>query len=88
MARGRKKKVEEATQAEAEKMIESGEAEIPAEAVVPPQEEKPKSAYQDHMGKWESKAEKAEAKKSSESDLDYSKHPKFHKFKGKSKGAK
>ena len=56
MARGRKKKVE-ATQEEAEKMIESGEAEIPAESIV----DQP-------------------AEKSSQGDLDYAKHPKFHKF--------
>lgn len=49
--------------------------------------EKPKTPYQDHMAGWESKAEKAKANKSSQLDIDYAKHPKFHKFTDKSKGA-
>lgn len=101
MARGRKPKIvekiadvvdkvihphpETATQAEAEEMVKSGEAEIPAESIV---SEKPRSQYREHMSGWESKKEKAAAKsRSSDQDLDYASHPKFHKFKGKAKGA-
>lgn len=51
------------------------------------QPEKAKTPYQEHMGKWDSKAEKAEKEKSSPSDLDYQSHPKFHKFKSKDQGA-
>lgn len=37
----------------------------------------------------ESKSEKTDSKsaRSSDQDLDYASHPKFHKFKGKAKGA-
>ena len=52
-----------------------------------PQPEKAKTPYQEHMGKWDSKAEKAKENKSSEADLDFQMHPKFHKFKSTDQGA-
>lgn len=77
MARQRKEKV---SQKEAEKMVESGEATIPAEAIVSTE----KSPYQEHMAGWESKKEKAKKEKaeSSQIEKDYQMHPKFSKFKG------
>lgn len=48
---------------------------------------KPKDKYREHMAEWESKSEKAKANRSSQVDLDYQSHPKFHKFTGKAKGA-
>lgn len=52
-----------------------------------PDAEKPKTPYQDHMAGWKSKAKKAKEKKSSQADLDFQSHPKFHKFKGTAQGA-
>jgi hypothetical protein len=70
MARGKKKVIE--------KIADVVDHAIHPEAAEP----QAKTPYQDHMGKWESKAEKAK-EKSSELDLDYAKHPKFHKFNSK-----
>lgn len=84
---GRKKKTVVEKIADAvEKVIhpEAPKAEEPQKSE--PAAEKPKSPYQDHMAKWESKAEKAKEKKSSQADLDYYSHPKFHKFKGNIQG--
>lgn len=88
MARGRKPKIVEKIAEAVDHIIhpshESAPAETPAEGV----SEKTKSEYQEHMAGWESKKEKAAAKsRSSDQDLDYASHPKFHKFKGKAKGA-
>lgn len=41
----------------------------------------PKTPYQEHMGQWESKAEKKKPE-SSQIEKDYEMHPKFSKFKG------
>lgn len=88
MARGKKPKIVEKIAEAVDKVIhphEHEESAPPAEAEV---SEKPRSEYQEHMAGWESKSEKAAAKsRSSQQDLDYASHPKFHKFKGKAKGA-
>lgn len=69
-----------------EKIVEAVDHVIHAEAAEP-QAEKPKTPYQEHMAKWDSEAEKAEANKSSEANLDFQMHPKFHKFKSTDQGA-
>jgi len=81
MARGKKKTV-------VEKIVEAVDHVIhPGDHKPEPEAEKPKTPYQEHMAGWESKAEKAQEKKSSQADLDFQSHPKFHKFTGKAKGA-